>query len=75
MKNINKFAAELGRRGGVKSVEKRLGGMTPEERSAHMRELRMTPLARAAKMTPENKALFESGLQGMVDNLNKNASK
>ena len=46
--------------------------LTEEERSAHMREVRMTPLARAVKMTPEQSARFAKGLQGMVDNLNKN---
>ena len=66
MKNVSKFAAELGRRGGNKSAESRLGGLSPEERSAMMRRVRMTK---------EQKAKFEKGLDGMVDNLNKNTAQ
>lgn len=55
----------LGRLGGKKSAEKRLSHLSKEERSALMRKVRLTP---------EQDARFTAGLQGMVDNLNKNAA-
>lgn len=66
MNNTSKFAAELGRRGGQKSAEKRLGGLTKQERSDLMRRVRLSK---------EEDASFRKGLTGMVDNLNKNATK
>ena len=63
MNGINKAAQELGRRGGKKSAEKRLGGMTKEERSALMSRVRLSP-AQSKKL--------DKMAQESVDNLNKN---
>jgi hypothetical protein len=55
----------LGRIGGTKSAEKRLGGLTKEERSELMRKVRLSPKQREEVMI---------GLQAMVDNLNNNVA-
>ena len=60
MKTIQEVTSKAGKA----SAEKRLGGLTQEERSALMRKVRMSK---------EEKAEFEKGLDGMVNNLNKNA--
>lgn len=55
----------LGRLGGTKSAEKRLGGLTKEERSDLMRKVRLSPKQRKE---------VEGYLQDMVENLNNNVA-
>jgi hypothetical protein len=66
MNKTSQAASLMGKVGGKKSAEKRLGHLSKEQASELMRKVRMTPKERVQ---------FESGLQGMVDNLNKNSSE
>lgn len=47
MENLSNIAKQLGSRGGKKSVKKRLGGLTKEQISEHMRGVRLSKLNRA----------------------------
>lgn len=60
--NIKEMAKKLGSKGGKKSAEIRMSGMTKEQKSELMRKVRLSK---------EEKKIFEKGLQGMIDNLNK----
>jgi hypothetical protein len=73
--NNSQIAKQLGSAGGKKSVIARFGNKTKEEVSSAMSRIRMTPLAKKCQLTPEQKKLVDEGVQGMVDNLNKNVSQ
>lgn len=60
------IAKQLGSRGGKKSAEVRLGGLTKEQKSELMRKVRLTP---------RQKKEVGTMVKGMVKNLNKNVMK
>lgn len=63
MNKTSQAAAHLGRMGGKKSVEKRLGGKTDKE---------ISDLMRRVKLSPEQNKSLDKMVQESVDNLNKN---
>jgi len=66
---LSKFASAMGKVGGKKSAEKRLGGMTEKEISEMMARIRIK------QSTPEFKKFVKDAGQAFVDNLNKNVTK
>lgn len=73
--NLSEMAKAMGRIGGKKSVRSRFAGKTKEQISNMMRNVRKGDgLYQEISMTPKQKEKFEEGLDGVVDNLNKNTN-
>lgn len=63
MNKISQAASHMGKIGGKKSVEKRLGGKTKEE---------IAEIMRGVRLSPEQNKILDKMVQESVDNLNKN---
>jgi uncharacterized protein (DUF2267 family) len=74
-KTISEIASQLGRLGGKKSAQARLGGLSEAEKSQKMKELRLLRIDKKLKLTEKEEKSFTKEVEEVVKALNDNMTK